>query len=56
MLRAEARSKREKCNRMPKITTEIRIYNTDASLIGKCIEVIRRVDIVSCLEDPKSLT
>lgn len=51
MMRTQARSEREKGNRIPKISTEIRIYNTDACLIRKCIEIIRRMDIEPCIEE-----
>lgn len=51
MLRQQARSEREKGNRVPKITVEIRIYNTDARLIKKCVEIVRRMDIEPCLEE-----
>lgn len=51
MLRAQARSERALGNKVPKIETQIRIYNTDARLIRKCIEIIRGLDIEPNIEE-----
>lgn len=50
-MHAQNRSEREKGNRIPKIATEIRIYNTDARLIKKCVEIIRSMNIEPCIEE-----
>lgn len=51
LMSAQQRSENEKGNRIPKIATEVRIYNTDARLIRKCVEIIRQIGIEPWLEE-----